>query len=149
MECGGTGWRWNSVGCRRRGCWSRDIQKPRSTAGRTSPVSAEPLGQGFGSGRRERAASGSTRGPTTEAERSRCGAARTVPEARTRAEPEELTTGARMLRGRRKKLIEQQYAVRYNPSQVWRILRELNWSCQRPTAAAERNEEAIGAPLQQ
>ena len=43
-----------------------------------------------------------------------------------------------------RKLIEQQYAVRYNPSQVWRILRELNWSCQRPTGRArERNEEAI------
>jgi transposase len=43
-----------------------------------------------------------------------------------------------------RKLIEQQYAVRYNPSQVWRILRKLNWSCQRPTGRArERDEEAI------
>ncbi len=42
------------------------------------------------------------------------------------------------------KLIEQQYGVRYNPSQVWRILRKLNWSCQRPTGQArERDEEAI------
>jgi transposase len=34
--------------------------------------------------------------------------------------------------GRVRQLIEQQYGVRYNPSQVWRILRQLNWSCQRP-----------------
>jgi len=31
-----------------------------------------------------------------------------------------------------RQLIEQQYGVRYDPSQVWRILRKLNWSCQRP-----------------
>jgi transposase len=42
------------------------------------------------------------------------------------------------------KLIEQQYGVRYNPSQVWRILRRLKWSCQRPTGRArERDEQAI------
>jgi transposase len=44
-----------------------------------------------------------------------------------------------------RKLIEQQYGVRYNPSQVWRILRKLNWSCQRPSGRAlERDEPAIG-----
>jgi transposase len=42
------------------------------------------------------------------------------------------------------KLIEQQYAVRYDLSQVWRILRKLNWSCQRPVGyARERDEAAI------
>lgn len=42
------------------------------------------------------------------------------------------------------KLIEQHYGVRYNPSQVWRILRKLDWSCQRPTGQArERDEAAI------
>jgi transposase len=42
------------------------------------------------------------------------------------------------------RLIEQQYGVRYDPSQVWRILCKLNWSCQRPTGQArERDEEAI------
>lgn len=42
------------------------------------------------------------------------------------------------------KLIEQQHGVRYDASQVWRILRKLNWSCQRPTGRArERDEEAI------
>ncbi len=41
-------------------------------------------------------------------------------------------------------LIEQQYGVCYDPSQVWRILRKLDWSCQRPTGQArERDEEAI------
>jgi transposase len=43
-----------------------------------------------------------------------------------------------------RKLIEQQYGVQYNPSQVWRILRQLNWSCQRPSGRAlERDEQAI------
>ena len=42
------------------------------------------------------------------------------------------------------KLIEQQHGVQYDASQVWRILRKLNWSCQRPTGRArERDEEAI------
>ena len=42
------------------------------------------------------------------------------------------------------KLIEQQHGVRYDASQVWRILRKLHWSCQRPTGRArERDEEAI------
>jgi transposase len=42
------------------------------------------------------------------------------------------------------KLIEQQHGVRYDASQVWRILRKLNWSCQRPTGRArERDEAAI------
>jgi transposase len=36
------------------------------------------------------------------------------------------------------KLIEQQHSVRYDSSQVWRILRKLNWSCQRPTGRARR-----------
>ena len=43
-----------------------------------------------------------------------------------------------------RKLIEEQCGVRYDPSQVWRILRKLNWTCQRPTGRAlERNEEGI------
>ena len=43
-----------------------------------------------------------------------------------------------------RKLIEQQHGVRYNPAQVWRILRQLNWSCQRPRGRAlERKEAAI------
>ena len=42
------------------------------------------------------------------------------------------------------KLIEQQHGVRYDSSQVWRILRKLNWSCQRPTGRARgRDEQAI------
>jgi transposase len=41
-------------------------------------------------------------------------------------------------------LIEQQTGVRYHEAHVWRILRKLNWSCQRPTGRAlERDEEAI------
>ena len=40
--------------------------------------------------------------------------------------------------------IEQECGVSYHPSQAWRILRQLGWSCQRPTGRAlERNEEKI------
>jgi transposase len=31
-------------------------------------------------------------------------------------------------------LIEQECGVKYHPAHVWRILRELGWSCQRPTS---------------
>ena len=42
------------------------------------------------------------------------------------------------------KLIEEECGVRYHPSQVWRILRKLGWSCQRPVGRAlERDEGAI------
>jgi transposase len=46
--------------------------------------------------------------------------------------------------GRVRRLIEAQCAVRYHEAHVWRLLRRLGWSCQRPTGKAlERNEEAI------
>jgi len=41
-------------------------------------------------------------------------------------------------------LIERQCGVRYTSVHVWRILRQLGWSCQRPVGRAlERNEKAI------
>jgi transposase len=41
-------------------------------------------------------------------------------------------------------LIETACGVRYHPGHVWRILRQLGWSCQRPPGRAlERNEEKI------
>jgi transposase len=41
-------------------------------------------------------------------------------------------------------LIEQECGIVYHPSQAWRILRQLGWSCQRPTGRAlERNEAKI------
>jgi transposase len=41
-------------------------------------------------------------------------------------------------------LIEQQCGVRYHPGHVWKILRRLGWSCQRPAGRAlERDEQAI------
>lgn len=46
--------------------------------------------------------------------------------------------------GRVRELIEQQCGVRYHEAHVWRILRQLGWSGQRPTGRAlERDEEAI------
>ena len=41
-------------------------------------------------------------------------------------------------------LIEQACGVSYHPGHVWKILRRLGWSCQRPTGRAlERDEKAI------
>jgi len=41
-------------------------------------------------------------------------------------------------------LIEQAFGVGYHPGHVWKLLRELNWSLQRPAGRAfERNEAAI------
>ena len=41
-------------------------------------------------------------------------------------------------------LIEQEFGVRYHPGHVWKLLRQLQWSCQRPEGRArERNEQAI------
>jgi transposase len=41
-------------------------------------------------------------------------------------------------------LIERQTGLKYHPGHVWRILRSLGWSCQRPTGrATQRDETAI------
>ena len=41
-------------------------------------------------------------------------------------------------------LIQQECGVEYHPGHVWRILRQLGWSCQRPTGRAlERDETKI------
>ena len=41
-------------------------------------------------------------------------------------------------------LIERQTGHKYHPGHVWRILRALGWSCQRPTGrATQRDEPAI------
>lgn len=41
-------------------------------------------------------------------------------------------------------VVERKLGVRYHPGHVWKILRSLNWSCQRPEQRArERDEEAI------
>lgn len=41
-------------------------------------------------------------------------------------------------------LIEEQFSVSYHPGHVWRVLRSMGWSCQRPSGKAlERDEGAI------
>src|SRR5208337_2065967 len=46
--------------------------------------------------------------------------------------------------GRVRELIEGQTGVRYHEAHVWRILRKLGWSCQRPSGRAlERDEQAV------
>ena len=39
-------------------------------------------------------------------------------------------------------LIEEECGVHYHASQAWRILRQLGWSCQRPTGRALERDEA-------
>ena len=47
-------------------------------------------------------------------------------------------------------LIEQECGVKYHASQAWRILRQLDWSCQRPMERAlERDEDKIRRRKQQ
>ena len=47
-------------------------------------------------------------------------------------------------------VIERITGVRYHPGHVWRLLRELGWSVQRPARrAAERDEEAIARWIKQ
>ena len=46
--------------------------------------------------------------------------------------------------GRVAELIAQECGARFHPGHVWRILRQLGWSCQRPAGRArERDEPAI------
>lgn len=41
-------------------------------------------------------------------------------------------------------VIQERFGVEYHPNHLWRLLRGLGWSCQRPeTRARERDEEAI------
>jgi len=41
-------------------------------------------------------------------------------------------------------LMERECGVKYHPTQAWRILRQLGWSCQRPVGRAlERDEDKI------
>ena len=41
-------------------------------------------------------------------------------------------------------LIERECGVRYHSGHVWKVLKQLGWSCQRPTTRAlERDEDAI------
>jgi transposase len=43
------------------------------------------------------------------------------------------------------RLIQEEFGIRYHSGHVWKLLRQLNWSPQRPVGRAlERNEEAIG-----
>jgi len=41
-------------------------------------------------------------------------------------------------------LIKREFKVSYHPGHVWKVLRQMRWSCQRPEGRArERNEQAI------
>jgi len=44
--------------------------------------------------------------------------------------------------GRVAEVIRRRFGVSYHPSQVWRILRGLGWSCQKPQCRARERDEA-------
>ena len=44
--------------------------------------------------------------------------------------------------GRVAEVIERRFGVSYHPSQVWRILTQLGWSCQKPQCKARERDEA-------
>ena len=72
-------------------------------------------------------------------------------ESRLKQGPEALGYGTKLWTAWRvAHMIEQECGVRYHPGHVWRILRQLGWSCQRPTGRAlERDESAIRVGRQQ
>lgn len=46
--------------------------------------------------------------------------------------------------GRVARLIEKHFGVSYHPGHVWRVMKSMGWSCQKPVRrAVERNEAAI------
>jgi len=58
--------------------------------------------------------------------------------------PEAFGFSGLLTAGRVRDLIEYRTGVRYHEDHVWRILRKLNWTCQRPSGRAlERDEESI------
>jgi transposase len=70
---------------------------------------------------------------------------KTVLEQRLLAGPERLGYDTSLWSSERvAHLIEREFAVRYHPGHVWKLLVSLGWSCQRPVGRAlERNEPAI------
>jgi transposase len=70
---------------------------------------------------------------------------KTVLEQRLLAGPERLGYDTSLWSSERvAHLIEREFAVRYHPGHVWKLLVSLGWSCQRPVGQAlERNEPAI------
>lgn len=51
--------------------------------------------------------------------------------------------------GRVAEVIEREFGVRYHPGHVWRILRKLGWSCQKPERRARERDEAAIAQWRQ
>lgn len=47
------------------------------------------------------------------------------------------------------KLIQDRFRVRYHPSHVWLLLRQMGWSCQKPTPRAQERDEAAIARWRQ
>src|SRR6516165_10394395 len=139
--CGGTSPRWKSGDWRRRDCSEQDSASPRwrKVGVHRQSVSrwARELDLSGVHGLRKAERTG--RPPKLTAVQMRA-----IERALKRG-PEVLgfSTGL-WTAARVRELIEQRTGVRYHEAHVWRILRKLNWSCQRPTGRAlEREEQAI------
>lgn len=45
--------------------------------------------------------------------------------------------------GRVARLIEERFGVSYHPGHVWRVMRAMGWSCQKPVRRAAERKEAV------
>ena len=140
--CGGTSRPWKRGGWRRRDCCDRGSASPRW------PERSASIGSRSAAGR------GSLKNPGCAA----CARPSAPAGQPSSARPSCATSSARSSAGPRRcgfasglwtasrvrDLIEDRTGVRYHEDHVWRILRKLDWTCQRPTGQAlERDEEAI------
>ena len=132
--CGGISRLWKSGGWRRRDYCVRDSASPRW------PVAWGCIGSRSAAGRGNLNSPGRTgRPPKLSAAQ-----LRDLERALMRG-PEAFGFATGLWSASRvRDLIEYRTGVRYHEAHVWRILRKLNWTCQRPSGRAlERDEQAI------
>ncbi len=140
--CGGTSLPWNGGGWRRRDYCAKDTASPRSPeswacTGSRSAVWAGELEQSGVRGLRQAKRTGRPPKLSPVQLRDLERALQRGPEAFGFATG--LWTASRV-----RDLIEYRTGVRYHEDHVWRILRRLIWTCQRPSGRAlERDEQAI------
>jgi transposase len=138
--CGGTWLRWYGGGWRRRDYCERGSASPRWLGGweYTGSRSAGGLGSLASPGCGLRKAGRTGRPPKLSPAQ-----LRDLERALKRG-PEACRFASRLWTASRvRDLIEYRTGVRYHEDHVWRILRKLNWTCQRPSGRAKRDEEAI------
>src|SRR5262249_169983 len=139
--CGGTSRSWRNDGWKGPGCCAKDSASPRWRASWVCTGNRAVAGRGSLSTAECTACPTPTPGRPPKLTQ---GQMRDIEGALKRG-PEGLGYSSGLWTARRvRELIKQQTGVRYHEDHVWRILRKLGWSCQRPTGRAlERNEQAI------